>query len=87
MGIQVLVVLTWAKGAIFFGDEEEWRGLWRFGWNDVSCFQMFLDEGFTHFHLLRVQGIDFGNFWGKGWFEVDDMVVGSVQRKLIMSFF
>ena len=87
MGIQISIVLTWAKGAIFFGDEEEQKGLWRFRGNDVSCFQVFFDEVFARFHLLRVQGVNFGDFQDKGWFEVNDMVVGSMQRKFVMSLF
>ena len=35
--IQVSIVLTWAKGTIFFGDKEERGGLWEFGWDDASC--------------------------------------------------
>ena len=27
MGIQILIVLTWMKGAIFFENKEEWGGL------------------------------------------------------------
>ena len=87
MGIQVLVILAWMKGAIFLGDKKEWRGLWRFRWDNMSRFQMFVDEGLACFHLLRVQGINFGNFQGKGWFEVNDMVIRLMWRELVMSLF
>jgi hypothetical protein len=30
--------LDWAKFSIFLFDEEEWGGVWAFGWTDVSLF-------------------------------------------------
>ena len=87
MGIQVSVVLAWAQGAVFLGNKEEGRGLWRFRQDDMSGFQMFFDEGLACLHLLRVQGINFGDFRGKSWFEVNDMVIRLMWRKFVMSLF
>ena len=48
---------------------------------------MFLDEGFASFHFQGVQEIDFGNFQGKGWFEVNGMVIGLMQGKFVVGLF
>ena len=87
MGIQISVVLTWAEGAILFGNEEKWGGLWGLRWDNASGVQVFFDECFTCFHLLRVQGIDLSDFWSEGWLKIDDMVIGLMWGEFVVSLF
>ena len=44
MFIEISVVLNWSKLSILLFDKKEERGLWGFGWSDLSCFQVFIDE-------------------------------------------
>ena len=48
---------------------------------------MFLNEHFTCFAFLGVEGINFGNLWDKIFLKINGMVEGSVGRKLIVSGF
>ena len=64
-GIKVPIVLTGTKGAIFLWDEEEWGCLRRFGRDNTTGLQMFLDEGFAGFHFKGVQQVHLGDLWDK----------------------
>ena len=30
VGIEILIILAWSQGSVFFGYKEKWRGLWGF---------------------------------------------------------
>ena len=48
---------------------------------------MFFNECFTHFTFFGVEGINFGNLQDEIFLKINDMVEGSVERKLIVSGF
>ena len=86
VGVQVSVVLARAKRTILLCDKEERGGLWGFRRDYSSSFKVFVDEHFTGFLFLRVEGIYLGNFGNKRRFKVDGVVVGSMGRKYVVGF-
>ena len=73
-----MIVLARAKGSVFFGDEEEGRGLWGFRWDDATSFEMFFDEHSIGFFFLGIERVYFGNLGYKGIFQVNGVIKGSV---------
>ena len=65
VGIQVLIVLARAERTIFFCNEEERGGLWGFGQNNSSGFEVFLDENFAYLLFLWIKGIYLSNLRNK----------------------
>ena len=53
----------------------------------MSCFKVFFDKGFAHFHLCWVERIDFGNLGGEVRVKVDGVVIGVMGRELVMGLF
>ena len=53
----------------------------------MSCFKVFFDKGFAHFHLCWVERIDFGNLGGEVRVKVDGVVIGAMGRELVMGLF
>ena len=47
---------------------------------------MFFNKGFTSVCLGRVEGVDLGNLGDKVGVKFNGVVIGMVQRKLVMSF-
>ena len=56
MGVQIPIILTGAKGAIFLGDKKEWGCLGVFGWKNASGFEVFFNEGLTGSFSLGFKG-------------------------------
>ena len=54
MGVQIVIVLARAKRTIFLRDKEKWCCLGRFGRDNVSCFDMFINEGMTCFTFFGI---------------------------------
>ena len=54
MEIQVLIVLTGAKRAIFLGDKKERCYLGGFEWENASSFEVFFNEGQAGFFFLGI---------------------------------
>ena len=86
MGVQVLVVLTRAKGSVLLWYEEERRSLGGFQGDDPSSFQMFFNKGFAHLHLCWVEQIDLGDLRSEIRTKFNGMVIGTVGRELVVSF-
>ena len=86
MGIQVSVVLTGAKGAIFLWDKKEWCGLGGFGWTNASGLEMFLYKGLAGLLFLGVQRVNLGDFGYERRFKVNGVIIGVMGRKGIICF-
>ena len=54
---------------------------------DFPTIEVFLKEVFSSFALIRGEGIDFPDFRGKGFIEVNFMVIGSGRWHMVSSFF
>ena len=65
MGVKVTIVLAWAKGSIFFGDEEEGRGLWGFRRDNATSFEMFFNECGTGLFFLEIERVYLGDLGNK----------------------
>ena len=52
-----------------------------------SCFKVFFNKEFAHFHLCWVERIDFGDLGGEVRAEVNGMVIGAMWRELVMGLF
>ena len=48
---------------------------------------MFFDKGFTCFHLCWVERIDFGDLGGEVWAKFDGVVIGVMERELVVGLF
>ena len=86
VGIQVAVILTWAKGSILLWYEEERGCLGRFRGYDLSCLKVFFNKRFTGFHFCRVERVDFGDFGNKVWAKFDGMIIRAMRGELVMGF-
>ena len=80
MFVQVTVVLTRAKFAILFLDEEERGGLRGIGWTDFPCSEVLVEEILGSLLFIGGKGVDFPNFGREGVVKVDFMVVESRGR-------
>ena len=87
MAIKVAIVLTQTECSILLRDEEEWGSLWGFGRYNASSLQMFLNESLAGFLFGRVKGVDFRNLWGKGIFEFNGVIEGSMRGKNVIGLF
>ena len=54
MGIQIAIILTRAKRAVFLGDKEEWCCLGGFGRDNTSSLEVFFNEGRAGFFFLGI---------------------------------
>ena len=86
VGVQIVVVLAWAKGSILLWYEEEGGGLGGLQGYNLSCLKMFFDKGFACFHLCWVEGINFCDLRDEVWVKVDGVVIGMMRRELVMGF-
>ena len=60
VGVKVTIVLAWAKGSVFLGDEEG-RGLQGFRQDDVTSFEMFFNECGTGLFFFGIEGVYLGD--------------------------
>lgn len=79
--------MTRAEGSIFLRDKKERRSLRGFGGYDATRLEIFFNKGVTSFSFSWVERVDFGYFWHKRGFQVDDMVIGSMWREGVEGFF
>ena len=69
--------LAWSYWPTFFWYEEEWWHLWRFGWDDLSRFEVFINKCSTSLLFLWIKWVDFGHSWGEFFIKFDGMDKGS----------
>ena len=86
VGVQVVVILAWAKGSVLLWYKEERQGLGRFRGYNLSHLEVFFDKGSAHFHLHWVERVDLGNLGNEVWVKFNGVVIGTMGRKLIMDF-
>ena len=65
VGVKVTIVLAWAKGSVFLGDDEERRGLRGFRRNDATSFEMFFNECGTGLFFLEIKRVYLGDLGHK----------------------
>ena len=65
VGVKVTIVLAWAKGSIFLGNEEEERGLRGFRWDNMTSLEMFFNKCGTGLFFLGIEGVYLGDLGHK----------------------
>ena len=86
VGVQVMIILTWMKSSVLLWYKEEGGGLGGFQRYNSSHLKMFLNKGFTGFHLCQVKRVDLGNFEDKIQVKFNGMIIGMMGGKLVMGF-
>ena len=87
MFIEISVVLAGSESAVLFLDEEEGRRLGGFRRADLSRAKVFINEVIGGLSFFYREGIEFSNFWDKGFTEIDGVVVGSRGGYVVRGFF
>ena len=87
MFVQIVVVLTRAKTAVFFLNEEEWGGLGGVQGTNLSTVEVFLEEVLGGLPFFRRSGVDFPDLGGEGVVKVDLVVIWSGWWDIISGFF
>ena len=87
VGIEISIVLAQSQGSVLFGYKEKRRGLWGLRGQNVSCFQVFIDECFAGIFFCWVERVYFSNLRNEGVFEFDGMVERAMWRKYIVGLF
>ena len=86
VGVQMTIILAWAKGSTFLWYKEEGRGLGGFRRYDMTSFEVFFNKRFARLHLCWIERIDFGDFGGEVWVEFYGMVIRMMRREFVVSF-
>ena len=87
MFIEVAIILTGSESAVLFLNKEEGGCLGGFGRANLPGAKVFINEVVGSLSFFYREGIEFPNFWDKGFFEIDGVVVGLGRGYVVRGFF
>jgi hypothetical protein len=65
MDVYFSIILDQPSSSILLGNEEAWRGVWRFGWANFACLQFFIHKFIKHLLFYRGHAVILGGqFFG-----------------------
>lgn len=87
MFVQVPVILTRMESSIFFLDKKERSCLGEIERENFPNTKVFIKNILSSFLFFWKEGVEFSDLWGKGFGEVNLMVVRSGRRNVVGGFF